>query len=52
MLWWLYCSMPGQKRTKIALTASIVIGVIGLIFFFVFPSLSHLVEPDTIVYRN
>ena len=51
MFYYLYCSMPGTKRVKIALMVGLIAVILAVIFFFVFPWLSGLMQPDTIVYR-
>lgn len=44
--------MPGTKATKITLCVALIVAVVAVVFFFVFPWLSASLQPDAIVYRN
>lgn len=51
MSYWLYQSLPGGRNIKIATLTAIVLAVVALLFFVVYPWLSDTLQPGATVYR-
>lgn len=51
MSYWLYQSLPGSRNAKIATLVVIVLAVLALLFFVIYPWLSDTLQPGATVYR-
>lgn len=51
MYYWLYNSLPGSTRVRIALSVAIAAVVLAILFFIVFPQVSLLLVSNGLVYR-
>ena len=52
MFYYLYHSLPGAKGQKIVISTALIVGILTLLFLFVFPWVSSIMQPDVIVYRG
>ena len=52
MFYYLYHSLPGKKGQKIAISIALIVGILALVFLFVFPWVASIMQPDVIVYRG